>query len=339
MRIGIIGAGAVASFHAVAAAQIAGMELTAVCDLLPGTASAVADPYGAAVFTNYRALLDSGRVDAVIVNTPHGLHKDMVLAAAEAGVDVLVEKPMATTLADCDEMAAACIAAGVKLVVGQIQHFLPEKIAVERALATGELGAVQMIHDFRSTDYRPGRRSAWFFDSAMSGGGAFINIGGHCLDRSLWFGGAPVASVRATTVNRFGAPVETDGTMELSLTNEVAVSISIVSDMPRNVDELTVVCERGVITADPRRGTYLRRDGETTVLHESGPGDIQAGFTLQLQDFAKGVAGGTSAVSLAHARHIVEVVLAAYESAADGGAVALAGWPAIMPAGASALTD
>ncbi len=79
----------------------------------------------------------------------------MELTAAARGLHVLVEKPMAISLSDCDEMEAACLAAGVKLVVGQIQHFLPEKLAVQRDLA------------FR------------------------MNIGGHLLDRSLWFGGAP----------------------------------------------------------------------------------------------------------------------------------------------------
>ncbi len=323
MRIGIIGAGAVAKYHAAAAARVPKMELTAVCDLSIESAAAVAAPSGAAVFTDYIALLESGLVDAVIVNTPHGLHREMVVTAADRGLDVLVEKPMAITLADCDAMVAACRAAGVTLVVGQIQHFLPEKLAVQRALATGELGEVLMIHDFRSTDYRPGHRSAWFFDSPMSGGGAFMNIGGHCLDRSLWFGGAPAVSVQARTLNRFDSPVETDGTMELCLANGVAVSIGIVSDMPHHVDEIRVLCDRGLIIADPRQGTYLQRDGRTTIVHEPGPEDIQTGFLLQLHEFAAVVGGAVPTVSLSHARHIVEVVLAAYDSALTGAAVAL----------------
>ncbi|MCY0904792.1 Gfo/Idh/MocA family protein [Arthrobacter sp. H14-L1] len=323
MRIGIIGAGAVARYHAAAAARIPEMKLTAVCDLLLESAAAVAGPSGAAVFTDYIALLDSGLVDSVIVNTPHGLHRQMVVAAADRGLDVLVEKPMATTVADCNAMAAVCRAAGVTLLVGQIQHFLPEKLAVQRALAAGELGEVLMIHDFRSTDYRPGHRSAWFFDRAMSGGGAFMNIGGHCLDRSLWFGGAPAISVHARTLNRFDAPVETDGDMELCLANGVAVSIGIVSDMPRHVDEIRVVCDRGLIIADPRKGTFLQRDGRTTILHESGPEDIETGFLFQLQEFAAVVAGAPPEVSLTHARHIVQVILAAYDSALTGTAVAL----------------
>lgn len=273
---------------------------------------------------DYRDLLDSTLVDAVIINTPHGLHKEMVLAAAGRGLDILVEKPMATSVADCDEMEAACAAAGVKLVVGQIQHFLPEKMAVEKALASDVLGSVQTIHDQRSTDYRPGSRSDWFFDRNMAGGGAFMNIGGHCLDRCLWFGGAPVTTVRAMTLDRFGSPVETDGTMVLRLSNGVNAVISITSDSPRKIDEIMLVCERGMITADPRAGTFMRQDGVTTILHEPSEQDIQTGFQNQLEDFVRAVAGGEPKVSNTHARHIVEVVLAAYTSAETGNTVDLA---------------
>ncbi|WP_427016491.1 Gfo/Idh/MocA family protein [Pseudarthrobacter sp. P1] len=324
MRIGIIGAGAVAPLHAQGAASIEGMTLTAVCDLNLERAAAVAAEWGAAVFTDYRELLASGLVDAVVVNTPHSLHTEMVLAAAASGIHVLVEKPMATTLADCQLMEDACERFGVVLVIGQIQHFLPEKTAMAQALATGEMGQVLMIHDYRSTDYRPGHRSAWFFDREVSGGGAFINIGAHCLDRSLWMGGARAASISATNRNRFGSPVETDGAMELELANGVQVRIFIASDAPRHLDEIMVVCEHGLVSADPRTGTFVRRDGVTTQIHESSPSDIQTAFTAQLADFASVVAGGQPAVSTAHARHVVELVLQSYESAARGEAVALA---------------
>ncbi|HSU70219.1 MAG TPA: Gfo/Idh/MocA family oxidoreductase [Micrococcaceae bacterium] len=326
-RIGIIGAGAVAGFHAQAAAAVDGLVLAAVCDLRAPAAEAVAGRHGAAVFTDYRELLDSGEVDAVVVNTPHALHREMVLEAAARGLHVLVEKPMATTLDACDEMASACRVAGVTLAVGQIQHFLPEKVAVARALAAGTLGPVQLIHDYRSTDYRPGSRSAWFLDPVMAGGGALMNIGAHLLDRSIWLGGAPVVSVRASTLHRFGSPVETDGTIALTLANGVSVSISVVSDTPHYVDELMVVCEHGTLTADPARGTFLRRDGVTTRLHENGDDDevLQEAFLNQMQDFARTLDGGQGSVPTTHARHVVEVILAAYESAAAGATVELSG--------------
>ncbi|MCE4026114.1 Gfo/Idh/MocA family oxidoreductase [Microbacterium sp. Au-Mic1] len=324
MRIGLIGAGAVAPFHIAAASLLDGIELTAVCDIDEHAALRAVAGTGAAVFTDHRRMLEAGIVDAVIVNTPHSLHLPIAQDAAAASAHVLVEKPMATSVADCDRMIAECTAARVALTVGHIQHFLPEKVAAARVISSGELGAVRMIRDNRSTDYRPGSRSAWFFSPEIAGGGALINIGGHCLDRSLWLGGGRALEMLADTTSRFGSSVETDGSMQLLLDNGVGVTISVISDPATRGDSMTIVCEQGVIEVDPRRGTTVHVDGRTRVVHESGPDDIQRAFTAQLADFAAVVGGATPAVSLAHARHVVELVLAAYRSAETGTAVSFA---------------
>ena len=319
MRIGLIGAGAVAPFHARAAGLIPGVRLTAVCDLSRAAAARVAAAADATVFTDHRALLESGSVDAVIVNTPHALHRQMVVDAAVRGLHVLVEKPLATTVADCDAMVQACRAAGVTLTVGHIQHFLPDKRAVAAVLERGELGAVRLIHDCRSTDYRPGTRSPWFFSLSVAGGGALMNVGAHCLDRSVWLSGTPALTVSATTVARFDVEVETDALVNLRHAH-TSTSISVLSDVPHPVDEVSVICERGVLVADPRRGAYLRRDGRTKTLSEPAPDDISDAFHRQLADFVATVAGRPPEVTLAHSRHVVELVLAAYRSSWEGGA-------------------
>ncbi|MFK4637885.1 Gfo/Idh/MocA family protein [Paenarthrobacter histidinolovorans] len=338
IRLGIIGAGAVAHFHAASAARISGVELAAVCDLRPEAAQRVASPWGASVFGDYLAMFREAHLDAVIINTPHALHLEMVLAAAEHGLHVLVEKPMATTVADCDRMIQACREAGVSLVIGQIQHFLPEKLAAEEVLASGELGRVLMIRDYRTTDYRPGTRPDWFFSEAMAGGGALMNIGGHCLDRSIWFGGAPVESLGASTLKRFGVPVETDGAIALTLKNGVHVSISVVSDAAQRLDEILIVCEHGTLSCSPHQGTLVRRDGVSRTVREPRPEDIQEGFFLQLQDFITVLDGGAPKVSVEHARHIVEVVLASYKADRTGRSVLLGENAEELNAGL-ALTD
>lgn len=323
MRIGLIGAGAVAPFHATAAAELDGMELTAVCDIDERAGHRATSGTGAAVFDDHRRMLEAGVVDAVIVNTPHSLHLPITEDAAATGVHVMVEKPMATTVEDCDRMIAACDAAGVMLTVGHIQHYMPEKVAAAHIISSGELGAVRMIRDNRSTDYRPGTRSPWFFSPEIAGGGALINIGGHCLDRSLWLGGGQAVEILASTVNRFGSPVETDGAMLLRLDNGVGVTIAVVSDPATRSDTMAIICDGGIIEVDPRRGTIVQADGRTRVVHESAPGDIQRAFTAQLADFAAVIGGADPTVSAAHARHVVELVLAAYRSSAEGSALSL----------------
>ncbi|WP_226531237.1 Gfo/Idh/MocA family protein [Microbacterium paraoxydans] len=316
MRIGLIGAGAVAKYHVAAATALPGVQLTAVCDLdETAAARAVHGVDGVRIHTDYRELVESRDVDAVIVNTPHALHLPMAVDAARAGKHVLVEKPMATSVEDCDLMVQECRAAGVGLAIGHIQHFLPDKITARDVLATGDLGDVVMIRDHRSTDYRPSARPEWFFSRSIAGGGALFNIGGHCLDRSLWFGGARAVEVSASVVQRFGVPVETDGSIALRLANGVGVTIAVISDPPSRSDCLVIVCERGVIETDPRLGTLVRRDGQNHRVREPQPDDIQRAFKAQLADFLGVIDGGPPAVPLEHARHVVELVLASYESA------------------------
>ena len=319
MRIGIIGAGAVAPLHARAAALLPDVQMTAVCDLQPEAATVVAEPIGAAVFTDYHELLASGTTDAVIVNTPHSLHRQMAVAAAEAGQHVLVEKPMSISLDDCDATTDAAERSGVVMRVGHIQHYLPEKTALARAISRGAIGVVRWVHDYRTTDYRPGSRSPWFLRPELAGGGAMMNIGAHCLDRVVWLGGSPVTTISAHVLSRFGVAVETDASVTLRLAGGVEATVTVVSDSPRGTDEVTVVGDEGTLVANPRIGTLRSCNGTTEVLHEPSSDDIPEAFRLQLADFAGAVGGGAFAVTLTHSRHVVELVLATYASAADGG--------------------
>lgn len=315
IRLGIIGAGAVANFHATAASVLQGVEMVAVCDLKKEAAENVAHPIGATVYSDYRTMYQDASLDAVVVNTPHAFHLEMVLAAAEAGIDVLVEKPMATTLEDCQKMAAACDESGVTLVVGHIQHFLPEKVAAERILRSGELGNLLMIRDFRSTDYRPGTRPGWFFDPAVAGGGALMNIGGHCIDRTLWLSGSTPRTVDARTINRYGVDVETDGQIQLGLHNGVEATIVVVSDPPFRQDEILLICEHGTISCTPERGTVVQQDGVTKSVFRPSAENIQEGFTAQLADFLATLNGSEPKVTNSHAQSVVATILAAYRSA------------------------
>lgn len=156
MRIGLIGAGAVADFHVAAARAIDGASITAVCDIDEKAAErAAATAPRATAFTDYRAMYASGLIDGVVVNTPHALHLPMVTEAARAGLHVLVEKPMATTLEDCDAMMAACVEADVALAVGHIQHFMPDKLAARDLIETAELGDVVLIRTIAAPTIGP----------------------------------------------------------------------------------------------------------------------------------------------------------------------------------------
>lgn len=326
LRVGLIGAGAVADLHLAAIAGHPDSVTVAVCDLDPVRAAAVAARAGGsdvASYDDHRRMLDEAGLDAVIVNTPHALHAPMTVEALERGIAVLVEKPLANDLPGCDAVLAAGRASTAALAVGQIQHFLPEKVAAARAIAEGRIGSVLAVDDRRTTDYRPGSRPGWFFDRRVSGGGAMINIGGHCIDRTVWLAGSRAAAVRARMLSRWDVPVETDAWFELELASGVTASITVRSDQTERRDELTVVGEHGSLSVVAKHGAWLQVDGRTTQLHASRPTDIAAGFAAQWDDFVTVATGGVGAVPLAHARHVVEVVTAGYAAATRGHRVAI----------------
>lgn len=325
IRIGLIGAGAVGVLHAQAAGTTSGVRVTAVCDLVEATARGVAGPLGAAVFTDHRALIASGTVDAVVVNTPHALHTAIVTDCAAAGLHVLVEKPMATDSAECTVMERACEDAGVVLFVGHIQHFLPPMVAARAALDADAIGELLAVSDWRSTDYRPGSRPDWFFDPAVSGGGVFVNIGTHCVDRLVWLAGRRVRAVSANAVHRDGAlpGIETDMLARLELEGGLVGHIGVTSTGLPSRDELLLIGERGAIRVARGSGATLHTEhvpGSTpTVLAAESPQDVPRAFAAQLAAFRSAARGEQPpAVPADHGRHVIEVIEAVYRSSATG---------------------
>src|SRR5438105_96834 len=117
VRTALVGCGKVGQIHAAALRELPESEFVAVCDHDSARAEAFAGRFGARPFTDVGTMLREAGVEALVAATPHPLHAEPAVRAAEAGVHVLVEKPMAANLKDCDAMLAAARKAGTKLGV------------------------------------------------------------------------------------------------------------------------------------------------------------------------------------------------------------------------------
>lgn len=139
--IGIIGAGFMGTLHGLAYAGFPDVEIRSIADVDVGRAQTLATRLGGAQATNdYRKLLRRADVDAVSVCTLDTQHKDAVIAAARHGKHILVEKPLAASIADATEMIAACRAAEVTLAVGYLLRFDPRYAEVKNLMRSGQLG-------------------------------------------------------------------------------------------------------------------------------------------------------------------------------------------------------
>ncbi|GGN08832.1 myo-inositol 2-dehydrogenase [Terrabacter tumescens] len=154
VRFGLIGAGRIGTHHAITLARRLGeAELVAVADVQAGAAERLGDQLGVEWLTDPQALIDDPRIEAVAITCASTAHADLVVAAAEAGKAVFVEKPMAMTLADADRAVAARRAAGIPLQVGFNRRFARDFATAHETVAAGGIGTPQLL---RSLTRDPG---------------------------------------------------------------------------------------------------------------------------------------------------------------------------------------
>lgn len=164
-------------------------ELVAVMDVNPEFAEKCKKKYGAKyAFTNYEELLALDEIEAVYIASPVFCHKEQALAAAKAKKHILLEKPMGLTVADSEEIIAACDAAGVKLGTGFMMRFHAYHQAIKKVIADGVIGdIVSMRAQF--TCWYPDIENCWRQNKALSGGGALMDMGIHCIDLLQYLSG------------------------------------------------------------------------------------------------------------------------------------------------------
>ena len=147
-------------------------------------------------YENFDSLKDNPNIDLVYVVLPNSMHKEYTIRAAKAGKHVIVEKPMAFTEADCQEMIDVCKTAGVQLAVGYRLHYEPNHLELMRLGQEKVFGQVRLIEV--SLGYKiGGNPNDWHLKKAMSGGGPLMNLGVYCVQASRYTLGEEPISVTA----------------------------------------------------------------------------------------------------------------------------------------------
>lgn len=184
-RVGIVGAGAIARVHARQWAKLP-VDFTGCYDRHPDRAAAFCAEFGGTPFASYADLLAS--VDIVTVCTHTDSHKELVIAAAQAGVAVICEKPLARRLQDAEDIVETCAEAGVPLFVAHVVRFFPAYAAAKRAIDHGDIGRPGIIRTMRAGSFpRAGGAfaSPFYADFARSGG-VILDLAIHDIDYQRW---------------------------------------------------------------------------------------------------------------------------------------------------------
>ncbi len=217
LKIGIIGCGRIAQLrHAPEYAENPHCCLVGFYDFCAERAQALAREYGARAFDSVEELLRE--VDAVSVCTANWSHAEMTVKALEAGRHVLCEKPMATTLQECESMVEAAQCNGKLLMLGHNQRFAHAHVEAQRRIAAGEIGRVLTFHTVfghSGPEVWTGTGNTWFFDRKQAALGALADLGIHKTDLLHFLLGEEIVRVAASigTLDKKypdGAPISVD---------------------------------------------------------------------------------------------------------------------------------
>ena len=204
LRMGIIGAGILGTSHATIYSGLPDTKLVAVSDMNESRAKELASKYGADSYRDYEQMLRDKSIDAVAVCTPDFAHRDPTVAAAEAGKHVLVEKPLATSAKDGQDMISAARKAGVKLMVRFSNRWNPPFVRAKEALDNKELGDLLYLYlRLSDTIYVPTGMLSWAAKSTVA-----WFLMSHTIDLARWYAGSEAKKVygvsRSAVLSKMG---------------------------------------------------------------------------------------------------------------------------------------
>jgi len=268
-RVAVIGCGDVATVHFEALAAVPGAELVAVCDTDPGRRAAAEQAHGVPGHSDYATMLETVRPDVVHVCTPHNQHADPAITALQRGINVICEKPLASTMDDGERLAAAAAASTARIGICFQNRYNAAVQAMQGRLASGEFGAVlggsATVMWHREAAYYASRpwRGTW----AGGGGGLLMNQAIHTLDLLQWMMGEVTEVSGHAATRALGGVIDVEDTAELALTHGNGMrsvfyaTLANTANAPITVD---IVAEKATL--------HLR--GDLTITHGDGREEV-----------------------------------------------------------------
>lgn len=292
IRLGIIGLGAQGGMYAkfIADGMVPNMVIGAIADTDPQTAAAAAELYpDVPFFDDYRALLDSGAVDAIVTTVPHYLHPEIGIAALEQGVHALVEKPAGVytkQVARLNEVAAAHPEVVFGIMFNQRNNPLYRRL--KEIVAGGEIGAIRRTNWIITNWWRPQGyydQSAWRATWGGEGGGVLVNQAPHQLDLWQWICGVP-KSVYAKVAYGFRRDIAVEDEVTAVVDygdGATGVFVTATHDLV-GTDRFEILGDTGkIVVENSKTATVIRlKRPESELSAELSMADVMKLFTGQL---------------------------------------------------------
>jgi UDP-N-acetylglucosamine 3-dehydrogenase len=321
VRIGVVGVGGMGKSHCNAIANVQGCKFTAVADINIGAAEEVANRFAIKFFADHNEMF--GEVDAIVVATPPWSHAEVTVDAANRGIHVFCEKPMAADLKDCDAMISATDDAGVILMIGHVLRFYPLHDLGRKMVDDGLIGDIVYLETDYCGKYSGARKKP---DSWFGKMGGLLENGIHKADLINWFGGT-AKTVSAEVGSFSGYEDWEDYTASIIRYESNAVGILRWGPFmgARGSRGTVIDGTKGSMKMDMNSGNvYHMLMGENEWTETVPPNKGGNSVAKELQHFVNCIADNKSPISDGRdGRNAVEVVLGTYKSAKDGIRVSL----------------
>lgn len=258
VRIGFIGAGGIARSHVKRLLDIPEAQVVAFAEPSDKAIARMVQDYPQTaklpVFSDYREMLRAVPMDAVEIHTPHTQHYQQGLDVFAAGKHLLMEKPVACTVAHARGLIEA--GKGKVFMISYQRHFQGPYLYVRDQIQKGVLGKLHYVAALQSQNWLRATAGTWRQCKADSGGGQINDSGSHLIDILLWTTGLAAESVNAYMDNR-GTEVDIDSAVSLRFTNGALGTLSVIGDSPMWWEEFTVWGTEGAILY--RNGKIMQR--------------------------------------------------------------------------------
>jgi scyllo-inositol 2-dehydrogenase (NADP+) len=325
-RAGVIGIGGIGKWHGQMMRDTKRMDVVAVCDANPAMEAVAEEQFpGAAFYTDYAVMLKKAKLDLVAVVTPHNLHAPIAIAALKAGANVIVEKPMATSYAECVAMMAAAEDSGCFLTVFHNRRLDGWYLSAKRVIDDGLLGNLFEINV--GINFRPGPNT-WRGWKATNGGLMF-DWGAHLVDYALHFAASPVRGVSGYFYRNPALDAglnEDHGSIRLFFENGAIANVTNYGTNRADVRRYHLIGDRGSLVDDWNWG---ENDCMTVYSQLSGgqPVTMTVPYAKTVpQKYYDNIAAALYgeepiAVTAASSARIIDIFCTAERSHAQGGAV------------------
>lgn len=263
LRLAILGTGGMGGAHAQRFHHHPDVEIAALCDVSVEIVERFIqrmklEDYQPRprVFTDAATMFREAKLDAVVIITPHTLHFDHAMLAADAGLHVLMEKPMVTSAQQAHALAARFKTTGKVFTIGYNTPCTPEFDWLRTAIRQRTFGRLELVSGYLAQGWMKPTAGSWRQDPKLSGGGQAYDSGAHLLNSLCWSVESDIAEV-FTFLDNHGTPVDINSSINLRFANGVMASLVVSGNCPANGASMHFMFENGRVDIDGWCGEWI----------------------------------------------------------------------------------